>query len=392
MDICRAAGRGSTLRGVAPGLPDPVAVTFVSSHAELGGSEAYLARLLEQFGPAWVCEVVGLAPGPFLWSACARPASRSRWRRRRARERDWRWGAWRLRRALRRREPQVVHANGLKAATVCALATAGTGLPVVWMKHDLARDGRPARLLGRRARMVIGVSETVNATFAGARGIDARVVPNGLPDYEIETTAARALLRELVGAEAGTAVVLQVGHLHPGKGQLELVEAAPEVLRAHPGARIAFVGADNRYEPEYGAADAHSRGGAGGERGTELPGPPRRRGRAHRGRPDALAVPSVPHAASGWREGFGLVAAEGMAVGTPVVAYAEDALVEVLGDCGEIVPVGDRAALARALVRVLSDASLADALRRCGRERARRFRLPEAAAAVAALYREAARQ
>lgn len=373
---------------MAPGLPDPVAVTFVSSHAELGGSEAYLARLLEQFGPDWVREVVVLAPGPFVErlrerglpvEVAAAPGSGP----------GLALGAWRLRRALRRGAPEVVHANGFKAAAVCALATAGTRLPVVWMKHDLARDGRTARLLGRRARMVIGVSETVNATFAGARGIDARVVPNGLPDYEIDADAARGRLRELVGAGAGTPVVLQVGHLHPGKGQLELVEAVPEVLRALPEARIAFVGADNRYEPEYGERLRARADELGVSRALTFLG--------HRddaveliAGADALAVPSVPHAASGWREGFGLVAAEAMAVGTPVVAYAEDALVEVLGDCGEIVPVGDRAALGRALVRLLSDATLSDALRRCGRARARRFRLPEAAAAVAALYREVA--
>jgi glycosyltransferase involved in cell wall biosynthesis len=229
----------------------------------------------------------------------------------------------------------------------------------------------------------------VNATFAGAPGVDARVVPNGLPDYDIDPASARGRLRELIGAPMDAEVVLQVGHLHPGKGQLELVEAAPELLAARPGARFAFVGADNRYEPEYGRRVR--------ERAAELGVTGALTFLGHRddaveliAGADVLAVPSVPHAASGWREGFGLVAAEGMAVGTPVVAYAEDALVEVLGECGEIVPVGDRAALGRALARLLSDPSAADALRRCGRERARRFRLGDAAAAVAALYREAA--
>ena len=50
-------------------------------------------------------------------------------------------------------------------------------------------------------------------------------------------------------------------------------------------------------------------------------------------------------------EGFGLSAAEALAVEVPVVGYASGALPEVLGDAALLVPTGDTDALASAIVR-----------------------------------------
>ena len=50
-----------------------------------------------------------------------------------------------------------------------------------------------------------------------------------------------------------------------------------------------------------------------------------------------------------WDEPFGLVAAEAMACGVPVIAFDRGAMREVLGACGRLVPAGDVDALARAM-------------------------------------------
>lgn len=50
-----------------------------------------------------------------------------------------------------------------------------------------------------------------------------------------------------------------------------------------------------------------------------------------------------------WDEPFGLVAAEAMAAGVPVIAFDRGAMREVLGGCGQLVSAGDVAALARAM-------------------------------------------
>ena len=50
-----------------------------------------------------------------------------------------------------------------------------------------------------------------------------------------------------------------------------------------------------------------------------------------------------------WDEPFGLVAAEALASGVPVIAFDRGAMREVIGDCGIVVPAGDTGAMARAI-------------------------------------------
>jgi glycosyltransferase involved in cell wall biosynthesis len=106
---------------------------------------------------------------------------------------------------------------------------------------------------------------------------------------------------------------------------------------------------------------------------------------------DAVAIPSVVSRSGMGREGFSLVALEAMGVGTPVVAYDYGGPPEVLGDCGVLVPPGDREALGDGLARVLVDEHLRGRLVECGRRRAlERFSLSAMIAAMESRYREAA--
>jgi glycosyltransferase involved in cell wall biosynthesis len=91
----------------------------------------------------------------------------------------------------------------------------------------------------------------------------------------------------------------------------------------------------------------------------------------------AAVVPSV------WPEPFGLVAAEAMAAGKPVVASAVGGLAELVvdGSTGILVPPGDVPALRNALERIVADAPLRARLGAAGRDRARLYSLDAAAAA-----------
>ncbi len=79
---------------------------------------------------------------------------------------------------------------------------------------------------------------------------------------------------------------------------------------------------------------------------------------------DVLVVPSI-------FEGFGLVAAEAMAAGLPVVGTAVDGLAEVIVDneTGRLVPAQDSAALVDALVSLLSSPATATEMGRKGQQR-----------------------
>jgi glycosyltransferase involved in cell wall biosynthesis len=72
-------------------------------------------------------------------------------------------------------------------------------------------------------------------------------------------------------------------------------------------------------------------------------------------------------------EGFCLPALEAMACGTPVVAFANTALPEVVGDAGVLVPDGDLAEMAAQLKRLIADPAWREELSQRAVERARRF-------------------
>jgi glycosyltransferase involved in cell wall biosynthesis len=174
------------------------------------------------------------------------------------------------------------------------------------------------------------------------------------------------------------------------KGQHELVEIAPQLVERVPGLRLALVGGDDPKEPEYaeavrgrvrelGVEDAVSFVGQVDDAALFVAGC------------DLVVVPSVP-AERGNTESFSLAALEAMAVGTPIVAYAEGGLPEVLGECAVLVPTGDRARLREAIVELIEDESAQRRLAACGRQRAaQEFSVERMIDSLVACYREAAR-
>jgi glycosyltransferase involved in cell wall biosynthesis len=368
-------------------VAEPLSIVFVSPFARPAGSERYLGLVLDGIPPEWIADVVFLEEGPFADEIRARghrvtvlPTS--------ARLPGLLASAGRLRRLLRRTKPTLVHANGIKAALVAGIATMGTGIGVVWVKHDLSFDRSLARPVALRCRLVVGVSEAATRIFRGRLRRRVRIVPNGLPPTEADRERGRARVRELLGAAESDPVVALVGRLYAMKGQHELIAVVPELLARAPGLRVALVGGEDPSVPEYASVlreRVHELGldetvaflGAVDDAPLFIAGC------------DVVAVPSVP-AERGNTESFSLVALEAMAVGTPVVAYAEGGLPEVLGSCALLSRTGDRAALRDAILRVLEDDSLRRRLSECGRERAAtEFGLDRMIDSLVACYREA---
>jgi D-inositol-3-phosphate glycosyltransferase len=93
------------------------------------------------------------------------------------------------------------------------------------------------------------------------------------------------------------------------------------------------------------------------------------------------------------REGFGVVCAEAMAHGRPVVASAVGGLLDLVvdGETGLLVPPRDPPALRTALERLLGDAELRTRLGAAARDRIREhFAWDAVLDATVALYEEAA--
>ena len=90
-------------------------------------------------------------------------------------------------------------------------------------------------------------------------------------------------------------------------------------------------------------------------------------------------------------EGFGFPVLEAMACGTPVVAFANSSITEVVGDAGILVDDGDVAKMVKAVRSVCDDRELWHELSQRGIERAAEFSWERSVRAHAEVYRRCAR-
>ena len=364
-------------------MSDAVPVTFVSSHAHLGGEEGYLTTLLEELGPAWIQEVIVLEDGPLVPQLAEYPLHVLPTSRRAGIA----VSAWRLRRHLRRTRPALVHANGIKAALVCALA----GAPFVWLKHDFSWDGKLARFIGRRSRLVVGVSAAVTETFEGT-GVEVKVLHTGIRAIHADRAQGRRRLVEALGPSEPTAVAAIAARVDPTKGHGEVLAVLPEILQRVPGFRLAIMGAEHAPHLEHAAALRRQVTERGLDEAVTFLGYREDAVELISGC-DAVLIPSIVGEGGLGREGFPLTALEAMAVGTPVVGYDHGGLPELVGDCGVLVPPGDRASLRDAILEVVGDEDIRARLASCGPERvATRFALPRFVQEMKERYREAAKR
>jgi glycosyltransferase involved in cell wall biosynthesis len=260
---------------------------------------------------------------------------------------------WRFRRAAAPAVSgaDVVHAHWLAAGLVAR----SLGRPYVLQVWGT--DVEAARRMPSLARPVVGGARVVvcasNALAGQARalgGRDVRVIPSGV-DLPAE-----------VAEEAEPPEVLYAGRLSPEKGVAELVEAAR-------GLNLVVAG--------DGPLRDRLPGALGMVPHDEL--------ERLLGRAAVVVCPSR-------REGFGVVCAEAMAHGRPVVATAVGGLLDLVvdGETGLRVPPRDPAALRAAIDRLLADPELRRRLGAAGRERIReRFSWQASTDATLAAYADA---
>ncbi|MBE0602927.1 MAG: methyltransferase domain-containing protein, partial [Deltaproteobacteria bacterium] len=83
---------------------------------------------------------------------------------------------------------------------------------------------------------------------------------------------------------------------------------------------------------------------------------------------DLFVLPSISMRM--WKEQFGMVLAEAMACGTPVISTSSGSIPEVVGDAGIVVPANDPGELAGAIASLCLSGTLREELGRKGRARA----------------------
>jgi glycosyltransferase involved in cell wall biosynthesis len=269
--------------------------------------------------------------------------------------------AWRLRRLLRKERFDLVHAHIYASTAAAAIATLGTGPPLVITEHTEAswqtwRARWVSRWVYRRVERIIAVSTPIRRRLIERDGVHPdliTIVPNAVVSAsEPRAAPLPAELRErpLVGV---------VARLQPEKGVENFLKAAARIAPSFPEAHFIIAGDGPLRQDLASLAE---------ELGLK--------GRVHflgfrsdaselMKSLDVLVVPSLT-------EGSPLVTLEAMAGGVPVVASAVGGIPDQIRHEREglLVPPGDTGATGDAVSTLLRDPAYARRLGEAGRRRA----------------------
>ena len=365
-------------------------ILFLNPTGQWGGAESSLADVLDslhQAEPSWTLHLVAASNGPLVERAGATgattevlpfPPGIARLGERGAtssKARSWRFAAEvamaapsiaRYRRALGRAigrfQPDVIHSNGLKMHLLGAWERGGA--PLVWHLHDyLGPRPLTARLLRwhhAQAAAVIANSASVaeDVRRALSNGMRVMTVRNAVDLDRFSASGERADLDRLAGlapAPAGTVRIGLVATFSRWKGHrtfLEAIGRLPEdpLVRAYIVGDAVYHTEGSQYALDELRRLAASLGVADRIGFTGLV-----------ARPETVfrALDIVVHASTA-AEPFGLVIAEAMACGRPVIISNAGGAAELVtpGEDGLAHAPGNAGELAAAMATLAADGEL----------------------------------
>jgi glycosyltransferase involved in cell wall biosynthesis len=349
-----------------------------------GGAESLILEHIRHAGPGVVSHVCALNRGGPAFEAVRALGAPCRVLDKGG---DHLGGLRRLAALMREWGIDVVNGHNPTGALYGTLAGRQAGVDVVVRtEHSIQYPGRHSGfyqallepLITAQSDAVICICEASRASHARRlRWADRRFVTvlNGISPGP--PSAGRGRARHELRLPEEAKVVLTVGSLTWQKAQHDLVDAFAEVSRPAPAAVLLIAGDGRLREPLV--ARAAERGVAGrvrflGNRGDV---------------PDLMEAADV-FVLSSVREGLSVTLLEAMRAGRPAVVTDVGGNPEVVvdGETGRVVPVGDPAALARAISGLLADPAIARRMGEAGRERWRsRFTAERMVRETEALYR-----
>jgi glycosyltransferase involved in cell wall biosynthesis len=290
----------------------------------------------------------------------------------------------RLRRLIGRLQPDVVHGHASVGGALARLAAAGSrGVPVAYSPHSLG-PAQASRLAASAERVLGPLTTRLVAVSAGEAAEAARlglvpperivVIPNGISLRPPPPPSPG--LREMLGVGADEPLVGMVARLAPQKDPVTFARACGLLAARRPAARFVLIGDG----PLRRAVEAEVAAAGVGDRLQLLDrvadaGP-------LVGELDVFVLATT-------FEGAPYAPLEAMRANVPVVLSDVVGNRDVVepGTSGLLVPAGDPAALASAVVRLLDDQSLRQALAAAAAERLRqRFDVARMGATLTDLY------
>lgn len=258
--------------------------------------------------------------------------------------------AQKLRREIKARGVEVIHSHETAPALAVRLATMGMRLPRLMTFHGSApeREASVARIGKICADLVISPSQTSLDSLI-AKGLPpARTRQLGLgiaPMPELGPVDVAALRQELLG-NSGTFLILSLSRLQPQKGIDVMIEVARRVVAQAPGAVFAIAGKGPLLEP----AKSWARDAGVFDNIRFLD--------AVSTVPLHLAAADLFLLTSRW-EALPISIVEAFRAGLPAIATDCGGVCELIDDTvGALLPVGDAAAIAKAVLALIADPAM----------------------------------
>jgi len=278
---------------------------------------------------------------------------------------------------VRKYEIDIVQTHLLEALNFLALTLRyDTALRVVlWTiqnveflpneKHWLLRPKRFGhrllyRLTAGKVDGFIAVSDQVRESLIREIGsVQDKIftICNAVDVRRFERPGDQAALCDQLGIETQARLVATVGRLTKQKGHCHLIDAAATVVSSYPDTHFLFIGVGELKDVLMAQARR-----AGLSENIHFLG-------KRQDVPDLLAAVDLFVLPSLW-EGLSLALLEAMAAGKPIVATAVSGTTQAMihGETGLVVPPRDSAALAEAIIQLLSDPAQAQVMGRAAKQ------------------------
>jgi len=302
--------------------------------------------------------------------------------------------AWRVSFWLRKEQIDLIHTNTSHFNLVAGIAGRLTGVPSIW--HIRVPQSMPLRrggpflvegyLAAALATKFIANSCYTAGTFHHTWKRKTVIAWNAVDVAAINSNQREGQLRKMAGASGGERLVGVTGLISHRKGMDRFIEMAAKLAKSRDDVRFVIVGGAHgeastqcyhelvRLAEELGVSGKLHFAGDIDDASYYV------------GDMDAFFMCSRPGT-----ESFGLVVIEAMAAAVPVVAFANDAIPEIIedGETGYLVPEGDTAAAAGRISQILDDSKLAGKLKEAGEQKVlKNFDVPVLISNIEKLYAE----
>lgn len=266
-----------------------------------------------------------------------------------------------VRRRLDRLDPDLVHANTLRAGIVASVAAIGSRRTVIWHIHDIVPRHpfsvmiRLFAWMSRRTR-ILAVSNAAAKAFCGPLPFKGRVrvLHNGIDLDAFPCKQSESVgFREKFGIPEDAFLICAIGQICARKGLLELLDAFEQIHGAVPQMHVAIAGkVVFAHEKSYFESLVRAMNRPSVSSQVHYLGEVRDISGLMR-TADLLVLNSR-------EEPFGLVLVEAMSSGTPVLATRVGGIPEIVNDSenGWLIDKSDTAGLSQKMFELSQDKEL----------------------------------